>query len=487
MNQVNRTVGTTVGILACLLGGLVCILQLGSGPIQLFFLLVWMWVLVAGSLCIRMKASGRQLLVGAMYLFIATTFLNQSLLSLSAGFFSLFIYRIMMIVCLLILFIQAVGKKGISDVWQEIRVKGALYFLLLWLVYGSVSLLWAQSVIDGVKYLFLIDTGIAFIFLAVFAFTRIRQLTVVFGIWMLMSGLMLAIGLVNHFGRIQLPTSTLYGGPDYKLAYPTAVFTNQNDLATLLAISVFFYLAAARNLRGSAIRLMAFAAALLSVYIIELTESRASLFAVAAGVAFYVFLLLPVKWKKISAAVGGGLLICVLAYLGLHGAIPLDFISQGEGYSVNGAPASNVVRSNMLRSTLSYLADTWGFGVGAGNLSVYLQYMPLYNTNHIYEVHNWLAEITGNFGILIGGGYLAMYAALFFSLFRSYGKLIGRERRMLVEGCITAQVAFLMSSISPSSISNLYFHWVFLGFVVALVSVIQKELLRKEKIVGGLN
>ncbi|WP_100487025.1 teichuronic acid biosynthesis protein TuaE [Sporolactobacillus pectinivorans] len=486
INLKNLPTGEITGIFAVLLAGLVGICLSGSAPIQLFFLFCWIWALIAACLLIKVLHLGGQVLAGAMYLFIATTFLNQSPLSLSVGVFSLFIYRLMLIVSLVILLVQATGRKGLYDIWKQINVKGVLLFLIFWMVYGGVSLLWVQSVTDGIKYLFLLGIGILFIFLAVFSFTKVRQLTVFYGIWLVMTAILIVIGLVNHFAKIQLPTSTLYGGPAYKLGFPTAVFTNQNDFATLLSISFFFYLSCAKNVWGSGYKVVAWMMAALCLYLIFLTQSRAGLLGIAAGLAFFVFLIFPDRAKKFSlvaaalAVLGGAIL-----FSGSIAAKLSGFFSEETGFSVNDVTSSNVVRTHLLQSAVHYIANSYGFGVGAGNLSYYLEFKPVFNTDRIYEVHNWLMEITGNFGLLIGAGYLAMYAALFFSLYRLHRKLIEKERRMLVEAALSGQLAFLISSISPSSVSNLYFHWVFLGFVITLVSVLQEEWRMNETNIGG--
>lgn len=487
MNHINLSAGKTTGLFAVLLAGLVGVSLAGSTPVHLIFFLCWTWALICVCLYIKTSELGGQVFVSAMYLFIATTFLNQSLLSVQVGFFSLFIYRLMLIVALIILLVKANGAKGLHDLWDQIYVKGILFFLLFWMAYGGISLLWAQSVIDGVKYLFLLGIGIAFIFLAVFSFTKIRQLTVFYAIWMFMTAALLVIGLVNHFTGFQLPTSSLYGGSVYKLDYPTAVFTNQNDFATLLTISFFFYLSYAKNAEKGGYRVLTLALSALSLYIIFLTDSRASLLAIAAGLAFYVFMLLPGKFRKYSAIAAAALLAGgVLLYSGKIVSKLIAFFTEEPDLSVYGTTDSNVVRIHFLQSTAHYLADTYGFGVGAGNLSYYLEYRPLFNTDHIYEVHNWLAEITGNFGILIGAGYLAMYTALFVSLYRMRQRVEERNQKMLIEGALAGQLAFLVSSISPSSVSNLYFHWVFLGFVVALVSVLQRDRRLNEVKPGGV-
>ncbi|MDF2910830.1 MAG: TuaE [Sporolactobacillus laevolacticus] len=472
----HRIVLETALIISLLTASLIGIYWIGTVWLQVVALLLWTWLTVFSALYFKERATSADLLSSMMYVLIASTFLNQVLLSLSVGFFTLFIYRLLLITCLVVFLAHSVKIGGFYKEWKTMPVKGIIYFLMFWMAYGAVSLLWSWSVIEGIKYLFLLGIGLLFIFLAVFTFTRVDHLIAFHMIWLLMSGLLITIGMLNHFGHIQLPTSTLYGGPDYKQAYPTAVFTNQNDFATMLAISFFFYLAAARHFKKPVARATCLVLAAASVWLIYLTESRASLLGVAAGGILYLFLLLPAKYKKgtllfsLCLTVGGLLVISGKLFVKLQG-----LVAPYTAYSVNENPSSNTVRVHLLQSGWHYLTETFGIGVGAGNLPVYLEHQPILNTNHIFEIHNWLAELTGNFGFLIGAGYLAMYLTIFVSLYKIYAKQLGRKAKLLLETCMTAQIAFLVSSISPSSISNLYFHWVFLGFVICTVSVLSQS------------
>ncbi len=49
------------------------------------------------------------------------------------------------------------------------------------------------------------------------------------------------------------------------------------------------------------------------------------------------------------------------------------------------------------------------------------------------------------------------------------------QPKMIIEGLFAAMLSFLVSSISPSSVSNLYFHWVFLGLVIAAVNILKNK------------
>lgn len=414
------------------------------------------------------KITSEGLFSGTMYLLIIVTFLNQSILQLDIGFFTLFLYRLVLIGAAAFFIVHLIKEKNLADYWERVNVKGVLLFLLLWIGYGFVSLLWSKSLIDGVKYLFLLGLGILFVYLTVFTFTKITRLYVFYGIWMAMTVVLLVIGLINHYGQIQLPTSTLYGAGEHKLSYPTAVFYNQNDFATFLTISFFFYFAAAKNSRQMWGKNSFLFLAGLCFFMISLTESRASLIAVIVGLIVYGFILLPPFLKKITAVIGVIGLVLGLAVIG-------NALVDGEMDSTS----SNAVRVNLLKNTLHYVLDTYGFGVGAGNLPFYLEHEPVYETNAVLEVHNWLAEIVGNFGIFVLLGYIGMYGYLFASLYKSYKKT--ERHKTLFEALMMALVAFLLASISPSSVSNLYFHWVFLGLVIATVSVFKRKEPREKR------
>ncbi len=405
---------------------------------------------------------------GVMYLLVITTFLNQSVLNIHVGFFSLFLYRMVLIVAVILFFFHVQKEMNLLQFWHQVNVKEILLFLFFWMAYGAVSLLWAKSVLEGMKSLILLSMGISFVLLAVFTFRKMSQLFMFYGIWMFMTVILMVLGLINHFAHIQLPTSTLYGGPEYKLSYPTSVFFNQNDFATFLTISLFFYLSITKNSKQFYLRTACLFLAIICVYLIYMTDSRASLLGVMIGFIVYMFILLPRYLKRLAAIIGSAVMLMgTIVFL----AKLADLLSTSTFYSSHELLPSNVARLNLLRNTLHFSLESFGFGVGAGNIPFYLKNESIYATNQVVEVHNWLAEIMGNYGILILIGYITMFAYLFIRLYKLYKARSNRSQKGLLEACMMGLIGFAVSSISPSSISNLYFHWVLLGLVISTVSV----------------
>ncbi len=424
-----------------------------------------------------------------MYILVLSTFLNQSLLSINAGFFHLFLYRVVLLAAAALFIFHIMREKNLQQYWNRTNVKGVLLFLVFWLSYGAISLLWAKSIIEGIKALFLLGLGISFVFLAVFTFTRMTHLFWYYGIWLVMTVILLMIGMMNHFTQIQLPTSNLYGAAEYKRSYPTAVFFNQNDFATFLTISFFFYLSLTKNSRQVWLKTSGLLLAILCVVTIYWTESRASLLGVGFGLIAYIYILLPKVFKKITALIGtAAFILAAFVFSGKAAEKIVGLINASDIYLNNEVLPSNIARINLLKNTIYFFVESFGFGVGAGNIPFYLKNESIYATNQVVEVHNWLAEIMGNYGIFVLLGYVTMYAVLFYRLYQLYQRKISRKHNVLLEAGMLGMVGFLVSSISPSSVSNLFFHWVFLGFVISIVSVFagankrEQGLAAKEKV-----
>ncbi|MFS0656773.1 teichuronic acid biosynthesis protein TuaE [Bacillus sp. 179-C3.3 HS] len=469
-------------MIGCMLGVAgIMFLQMGtSQPVGLKKMVaipVVLVMLAAVALFMKRYMNGDQVFMSAIYLLIACTFLNNAFFSISVSFFSLFLYRIMLLI-VFALFIWRMRDKGTYiPQWQHIRVKGILGFFIVWFLYGLISLLWAQSVTEGLKYMSLLAMGIGFVFLVVMYIQRMDQMVTFYSIWLIMTVFLMGIGFYNHFTLNHLPNTSLYLGPAYKQHYPTSVFFNQNDFATFLSISFFLYVACMRQMKNGYVKAFGLLGAILSLYLIFLTDSRASLLGVFAGMAIYVWLLMPRFLKKWSLITVGGLGIVFVAIFSakIYSVFYDLFLASQVAHSFSEPLPSNIARANLIKNAWHFFTNSYGFGVGAGNVSYYLAHYSIFDTDQVVEVHNWLLEVMTNFGFAIMLGYISVYAYLMFTLYKQYRLADTRSAKMIIEGLFAAMLSFLVSSISPSSVSNLYFHWVFLGLVIAAVNILKNK------------
>ena len=434
-------------------------------------------ILSAALVLMKLYMNGEQIFMSAIYLLIALTFFNNAFFSISAGFFSLFLYRIMLIAAFALFLWRMRDKGSYISQWQQIRVKGILGFFAAWFLYGLISLLWAHSVTDGLKYMSLLAMGMGFVFLIVMYIQRLDQVVTFYSIWLVMTVFVMGIGFYNHFTLNHLPNTSLYLGPAYKQHYPTSVFFNQNDFATFLSISFFLYLACMRQMKNGYLKVFGFLGAIAALYLILLTESRASLLGIFAGVAIYVWLLLPRFLKKWSIIAASALVVIGIAVFSakIYSVFYDLFLASQVAHSFSEPLPSNIARANLIKNAWHFFTNSYGFGVGAGNVSYYLAHFSIFDTDQVVEVHNWLLEVMTNFGFAIMLGYISVYAYLMFTLYKQYQWADSRSAKMIIEGLFAAMLSFLVSSISPSSVSNLYFHWVFLGLVIAAVNMLKNK------------
>ena len=413
-----------------------------------------------------------------MYALFAATFLNQSILSVNIGFFTLFLYRILLILALAIYVSYAFYKKRIVSDFQESEIKPVWIFLFGWIAYGSISLLWSASIIESIKYMSLLFMGVAFVYLACITFKTVMQLQRILQIWLGMSILLMGIGFINHLFSIQLPSSSLYGASSFKLAYPTSVFFNQNDFATFLGITFFMFVSVLKNGKNKWISSLSFLFSVLSIYLIYLTESRASILAILVGLFVYLFLLTTKRIKRLLVICFIGIALIGIVLFGEQIITKIQSMNEiaESTYQTTEPLPSNIARVNLLKNTFYYVIDTYGFGVGAGNIPYYLEFKSYFPTGNVLQVHNWIAEIAGNFGVIIVLGYIGMILYSLISMYRIYEKVHGWKDKMLLEASLVGMISFLISSISPSSVMNLYFHWVFLGFFLSVLTVYSKAM-----------
>ncbi|MHA7139603.1 O-antigen ligase family protein [Rossellomorea arthrocnemi] len=405
-----------------------------------------------------------------LYLFVATAFLNSGVLSLSFGPFSLFPYRFFFLLSFAVFAIHLV--KG-RIMLRDSKVKFILYFLYFWLGYGVLSLIWAESLTEGIKYLMVLFIGIMLVTLINMYFTNRLQYLNLFYIWVFMMVVLIGIGLWNHFTEQHLAISTINNQADYVQGIPTAVFVNQNDYATLLAISAFFFLSLFKYSKTLFVRLAALLFLFLSFYLIYVTSSRGSMLGLGIGIGAYIFLLSRTVVKK-WILIFGGLFTTALFLLFTEKIV--NIIQKFNGQGINPANmGSNDVRVNLTKNAFYFIAESFGFGVGAGNSQYYLEHFSKYFTRDIFVMHNWWLEIFTNFGLLIFVGYVTLFSTLITSFYRFLKKSTDDSERMITEALLFALITFIPASISPSSVSNLFYHWVLIAFSIGFLDYIRRN------------
>ncbi|MFT9599861.1 O-antigen ligase family protein [Mesobacillus sp.] len=415
-----------------------------------------------------------------LYAFIVASFIGPGLISLKVGPISLFPYRLLLPVAILIYLYYWINNKRIS-LYGEEPVKPVLIFLFAWIGFALLSLLWAQSITDGVKDIFFLSSGIFFIFLFITSFNKREDYSALFYTWVIVMMFMLAIGYWNYLTKQQLPVSRLASMGAYVQHRPTAVFANENDYASYLALSFFFAFAVFHRYKPGKlnavpilIRMTAGFLVLSAIFQIYVSESRANLLSVFIGLVFWFLFYTSLKEKRYIVLLGilSGILVMILfpeKIVSIFNTVGNQIMSAFV--PSNNAEASTDIRINLLKNALIFITGSFGMGIGAGNVEYYMEHYAELPTAGIVNMHNWWAEIFVHYGIFIFIGYVILYLWLIFSLMKLYRiSSANWKDKMVVQALSTSLIAFSLASISPSSFMTLNYSWILIAFTIGYIN-----------------
>jgi teichuronic acid biosynthesis protein TuaE len=414
-----------------------------------------------------------------LYAFIVSSFIGPGLISLKVGPISLFPYRMLLPVAILIYLYYWIRTKSIS-LYGEEPVKPVLIFLLAWLGFALLSLLWSQSLMEGIKDIFFLSSGMFFIFLFITSFKRREDFSAILYTWVLVMMLMLAVGYWNYLTKQQLPVSRLTTMGAYVQHRPTAVFANENDYASYLALSFFFafailhrYRPGVRRMKSLLIRITAGFLVISTIFQIYVSESRANLLSLFIGIVFWFLFFTRLKEKRYMVILG--MIGFAGAYLMSSNTINNIILTVWSQISSAFIPSNNTVAStdiriNLLKNALIFIADSFGMGIGAGNIEYYMKNYAVLPTDEIVNIHNWWAEIFVHYGIFIFIGYVLLYLWLIVSLYKLYRNSQLWMDKLITQALSTSLVAFSLASISPSSFMTLNYSWILIAFAASYIN-----------------
>ncbi|EIT86928.1 TuaE [Fictibacillus macauensis ZFHKF-1] len=428
--------------------------------------------LVVLALCCKPiieKCAPSQLL---FYLLIGTAFLGAGAFSFSVGPISLFPYRIVLIIFLPV-FLYFLWFHKETPSLQHTPVWPVLSFHIGWIVYGLFSLSWAPSFSAGVMELVFLTLGVSFIFFMIVMLRDLSHFLHVYYIWLFVFAGLLLLGLWNHVTGLHLPISRLHTAPLAQQRIPTAVFVNENDYASFISLSFFLLLAFVHHTKRSFLRYVGVLFLLLSLYIIQLTASRANLLAIVLGGFAWFVVMTSAKLKKrllLAGCCGLGLFALLVPGRFLALFKPLQEVVVKMMLASTTAEDSVNIRLALLKNGVHYVLSSFGFGVGAGNSKYYLAHEALFPTNHIINLHNWWMDLLVNYGVLIFIGYLLVYVWIIRQLIAMLPYMNTTAERMLCEGLFGAMIAFSLSCISPSSQISLHSLWILFGLGISYIN-----------------
>lgn len=339
----------------------------------------------------------------------------------------------------------------------RLQLSRPLSYLLLFTGFAAASLLWTPDLATGLSMLVAIMVSVSFIFsLSLTASTQAgldRHLAVIIAVTLLT----LAVAGIEFATHTHLPVSRLvtaeYDQFGDRLA--TALWYNSNDFGLFLALAapiVYGY----RSSRHWRVFAMTTVAAICGILLQN--GSRAALLAVAVGAVSYVGVrllaqLAPREWTPPRMVFTTMFLVLPVGIVAATVLVP----------SLNGSGTSVWVRWQLQRATVSMLRESPLVGVGIGGFETIVASIPVY-TAGVYQPHNWLFRLLGEYGVLGAGLFLLGYGL---TLDRLFCQSID-SNDAVAAALFASLLSFSVAGLGPSKpLTGLYIFWIVFGLGIA--------------------
>ena len=421
-----------------------------------------------------------------LIILVSSVFLGSNLIAVTLPVGQISIYRIFsLLVIPMVIFFLVKDRKSFK-IHRNSYAAGMVTVYLLWWVWALCSVLWAMSLGSWLQAMVLLTLGISSI-VGIFLWTKdyVQWRTLIKAVWVMMTFLSIwglfeittNIYLLADLGKLD-KYSTFVTQPWTRI--PITYLANQNDYATILLATLPINLILMNTTKNSLKKLLTLLCMLLSTFLIFQSGSRMSLL---MALAFYgIYVLLGVRWDFTRKQVlTTGSIVLTLAILAFAFVPPIRGMVTDLIYILPRPVISgDVGRMNMWRNGLMYLGKTFGLGVGAGNIEVWMETFGPLPTNNIFNIHNWWLEILVGYGAFIFIAYVLGYALMIYRLF-NLKKFVNRMHQKIMNALITFLLVFIGASITSANNMLIEWHWVFFGLIIAYIGIMESQVFGKKK------
>lgn len=417
-----------------------------------------------------------------MYLVIlvASVFLGTQVFAVPTPVAQLTLYRLCALSVIPVLSIQLWQRRHSLKWLARSQASFMVGALLVWWLWALASVAWVQDIKLWFQTMFLMTLGVSSVLALYFWVDNLYQWRrLVNAVWVVMSGLM-------AWGYFEIVTGRYFFADVVKLSreqgmsagvwrrIPITTFANQNDYAVMLlayiVTSLILY-----HLSITAVRRLVFLFCVaLASYLIYRTGSRMALLCTLLLLLSIVLQQLNWRmtrkhfWTGVACVVAGALLVFFIRPSLVNRIISLF-------YSVSHTILTgDIIRVNMMRNGLVFLAETGGFGVGAGNIEHWMKQYAFLPTRGIPNIHNWWFEILVGYGVIVFALYTVGYGGLIYrlgQLKRHVNKALGQVVRLLWSFLII----YVLASITSANNMLIEWHWIYFGLIISFVKLQEQQ------------
>lgn len=399
-----------------------------------------------------------------MYLCLLLVTFNIEIFNVSFLDFQISLFRIL--ICITIIL-------GLIFKFREIfkidnSIKYYVLFMVVWVLYAVVSGIWSKDKYEWFQTIYFLFLGLSTLVLFNKYITNRKYLLNCFYSLSFATIIHIVIGLNEYIFQ-----NYWFIKDEYLLKYmynrwPVSTFTNTNNYAFYLGLSLCVLLFVIKFSKNIWIKRIYFFISILTILLIATTSSRGVILALIFSIIFlllnkHVFYNAKRELKFIYISLFSMLLfsvvfLCVIAFTNV------DYFQSPNN--------SNSIRLNLSFNSIYFLIKSSFIGVGAGNFEFYLINNAIFDTNGIINSHNWWFEILSEYGIIIFSGYI-LYII---NIYKSTQGIVKTKYRYDYQYITLLFLSiFSIGCISPSSILSMEWMWLLMNVVIVGISISQME------------
>lgn len=378
---------------------------------------------------------------------------------------SIFLFRILLILhSILFLFF---GKKE----WS--RFANFRFFLILlgiWLAGNIISLFWAGTRGEALRYIYYVFEAGYLILLIIYYVHDRRSYHLFINVIIIFYLMAICIGIIEVLTgwHMSLSGSLFYETLTSKFQ-PTAFLFNTNDYAMFLAI--FFPLVFCRlwnlNIRPWNVCL-AILVLILSFYLVITTYSRLGIVAISLEVC--IIFLVYMRRSIVFLTFGITIYLLVDSYIQKGFLVKIEQIIISS-FTKKGASTDD--RMNLYQTSWDILRDSKFLGVGAGNVPIQINNYLIGHESigHVFRAaHNFWLESLGGIGFFAFS--IIIFTLVLFALsIRIWWKNKNKTDTIQYLIPLLIVVVFCLSSVGLSTIIEKRYLWLALGIAVKMADI----------------
>ncbi|MBK0347369.1 O-antigen ligase family protein [Aerococcaceae bacterium zg-ZJ1578] len=411
-----------------------------------------------------------------LLMLVMSVFLGTKLFAIPTPVAQLTLYRLLVFMVPLILAQQYFRKQDSVKLLAKSDATRAWLMYLFWWFMGIVSVLWVKDIKLWFQAVFLLSIGV-FVITALYLWLNKLEdwYRIIYGVWVMMCFQIL-------WGYYEIITGNYLFADLAKLdkyrtfnsqpmtRIPITYFANQNDYATFLLASLSIILICYHRAQNIWLRLTILLSGVASSYLIYRSGSRMALLMLVVFMILLVLLQFKITFNRkiittgLITGVVGLIAIFIIKPALWHKLLTMLLSTQ------SGAITGDSARVNLYKNGLIFIGETFGRGVGAGNVEYWMGNFTYYSVGSLVNIHNWWLEILVGYGIFVFASYLVVYILLIRRLFIMM-KYSSQREQYTARALLIFMLIFIFSSITSASNMLIEWHWCMFALLISYIKI----------------